>query len=174
MGSSSNEGKQWIYDFIRSLKREVRTILDIGPGQGTYQTLMSPLVPQARWTGVEIFQLYIDYFKLRERYNEVINQDIRTFVPHETYDIIFAGDVLEHMTKEDAIAVVQGLMPFCSYLIISIPIVKWEQPAFNGNPFEEHIKDDWSHSEVMSAFQNIEQHYAGEKIGAYVVRGKVL
>jgi len=65
--------------------------------------------------------------------------------------------------------VVERLLPFCSYFIISIPIVKWIQPAFNGNSHEEPIKDDWSHEEVMSTFPTITRHFKGDKIGAYVL-----
>lgn len=64
---------------------------------------------------------------------------------------------------------VERLLPFCSYFIISIPIVKWIQPAFNGNPHEEHIKDVWCHEEVMSTFPTITRHFKGDKIGAYVL-----
>ena len=174
MGSSSNEGKQWTFDFIRGLHREIKSILDIGPGQGTYHMIMSPLVPRARWTGVEIFRPYIDHFKLKTRYHKIIEEDIRTFNPVENYDIVFAGDVLEHMTKEEAVAVVDKFTPMCSYFIISIPIVKWVQGAFHGNPYEEHVKDDWSHEEVMSTFRNVEAHFVGKQIGVYVIRGYVV
>lgn len=174
MGSSSNEGKQWTFDFIRGLNREIKSILDIGPGQGTYHMIMSQLVPRAKWTGIEIFEPYIDYFKLRKRYQKIITGDIRTFNPIESYDIVFAGDVLEHMTKEEAVSVVDKFTPMCSYFIISIPIVKWVQGPFDGNPWEEHVKDDWSHDEVMSTFPNIEAHFVGQKVGVYVVRGYVI
>ena len=75
------------------------------------------------------------------------------------------------MTKEKAVGVVERLLPFCAHFIISIPIVKWIKPAFNGNPHEEQIKDDWSNEEVVSTFPNITHYFKGDKVGAYVLPG---
>jgi hypothetical protein len=37
----------------------------------------------------------------------------------------------------------------------------------DGNPYEEHVKDDWSHNEVLSSFTNIIDDWQGEVVGAY-------
>jgi hypothetical protein len=68
---------------------------------------------------------------------------------------VIAGDVLEHMTKEEALTVISNLLPRCKYFIISIPIIKWPQDAVNGNPFEIHVKDDWSDKEALESFPSI-------------------
>jgi predicted TPR repeat methyltransferase len=174
MGNSSNEGKQWIFDFFRSLSGSVKSVLDLGAGSGNYQKMMSPETPNASWSAVEIFKPYIDHYKLDRIYNKVIHADIRQFSSLESYDVVIAGDVLEHMTKNEAISVVMNLLPFCKYFIISIPIVKWEQGEIDGNPYEAHVKDDWSHEEVISTFPHIQQQWKGAKIGVYVLRGYVI
>jgi hypothetical protein len=56
------------------------------------------------------------------------------------------------MTKEEAIKLVENVLTNCQTLIISIPIVHMPQDEVNGNPFEVHVKDDWSHDEVMSTW----------------------
>ena len=174
MGSSSHEGKQWTFDFLRSLNGGVKSVLDLGAGSGTYRDLMTPVLPGATWTAVEVFKPYIDFFNLHTKYAKVFQADIRQFIPSENYDVVIAGDVLEHMTKAEAVTVVTNHLPMCKYFIISIPIVKYPQGEFDGNPYQAHVKDDWSHQEVLSSFPNIERSWTGEKIGVYALRGYVV
>ena len=174
MGSSSHEGKQWIFDFLRAFNGSIKSVLDLGAGSGTYRDIMSPALPGATWTAVEIFKPYIDHFKLHTKYSKVYQSDIRQFIPAQNYDVVIAGDVLEHMTKAEAVTVVTNHLPMCKYLIISIPIVKYPQGEFDNNPYQAHVKDDWSHQEFMSSFPNIERFWTGEEIGVYVVRGYVV
>jgi hypothetical protein len=68
-------------------------------------------------------------------------------------DVVIAGDVLEHMTKEDAITLVDRILQVSKTLIVSIPIryMPQDEHAYP-NPHEEHVKDDWSHEEVMATW----------------------
>jgi hypothetical protein len=84
----------------------------------------------------------------------VLNQDVRTvdwaaLIP----DVVIAGDVLEHMTKQDAITLVDCILAVAKTLIVSIPIryMPQDEHAYP-NPHEAHIKDDWSHEEVMETW----------------------
>jgi hypothetical protein len=58
------------------------------------------------------------------------------------------------MTKQDAIELVEQILKPNTTLIISIPIRHMPQDAINGNPFEVHVKDDWTHQEVMDTWQS--------------------
>lgn len=175
MGNSSYQGKEWTMAFVQIAHREkaISKVLDIGPGQGTYYHILSPGLPGSVWHGVEIFQPYIDQFNLTNFYNEVYNQDIRNFNPEDNYDLVIAGDVLEHMEKEEAQSVVNKLLKQCRWLIISIPIIKWEQGVVNDNTHEIHVKDDWSHEEVVSSFGNIVYAFRGSQIGVYALHGDI-
>lgn len=46
---------------------EVTTILDVGPGAGTYYDLLHPYFPLARFDAVEIFAPYVERYRLPER-----------------------------------------------------------------------------------------------------------
>ena len=74
------------------------------------------------------------------------------------------------MTKEESIAVVDNVLTYCKHVIISIPIVYMPQGAFENNPYEIHIKDDWSDEEVKSTFSYIKDSAAVSKIGVYYLR----
>ena len=170
MGKSSREGKDVVLEWVKDLPLE--NVLDIGAGSGTYKKLFlkNKLPDTAHWTAVEAWEQYIKDFDLESMYNAVINQDIRKveFSSLGTFDITFMGDVLEHVTKEDAIAIVDQVMAISKYAIISIPIVHWPQSERHNNPYEVHVKDDWSDQEVKSTFSKyIKKSHAGEKIGVY-------
>lgn len=175
MGNSSYQGKEWTLAFVQFAGEEkpINKILDIGPGQGTYYHLLKPCIPDSVWHGIEIFQPYIDQFKLNEFYDAIYHKDVRQFQPKDEYDLVITGDVLEHMTKEEAQSVVNNLLKACRWLIISIPIVKWEQGAINDNDHEIHVKDDWSHDEVMESFPNISYAFKGSHIGVYALYGEI-
>jgi len=173
MGNSIYQGKEWTMAFVSFLSHEIDDVLDIGPGQGTYYHLLNNILKDCEWTGVEAFEPYIENFNLKSFYNYIYHQDIREFQPTRSYDLVIAGDVLEHMTKEEALAVVAKFKPFCKFFLISIPIIHWPQEAINDNPFEVHVKDDWSHEEILNTFDNIVQGFVGSHIGVYVLSGDI-
>jgi len=168
MGSSAPYGKSETYSWVYENIESIESILDIGPGEGTYFKLLSSL-KKFNWTGVEAWKDYIDEFKLEEKYDKIYNQDIRSFDwNNKFFDLIIAGDVLEHMTKDEAISLVNTCMDHCKILIISIPIVYLPQEAINGNPFEVHVKPDWSDKEVLETWEKyIKKHHPLTMVGIY-------
>ena len=178
MCNSSQEGKDWTKRYVTKYVKDVQTprFLDIGTGQGTYFNLLSKQFPDSHWTGVEAYKPYITSNKLEEKYHIMLNADARELYSMDRdlselkYHVVFCGDVLEHMSKDAALALVKKLTTVCGILIIAIPIVKWPQHG-DANPFQKHVKDDWSHQEVTESFSNIIDFYKGQKIGVYVVAG---
>jgi len=175
MPKSSKEGKDIILQWVKELPLE--TILDIGAGSGTYKKmfLKNKIHPTSLWTAIEAWEPYIAEFNLLSLYNKVVNVDVRecNFEALGNFDITFMGDVLEHITKDEAIALVDSVMSVSKYAVISIPIIHWPQGESHGNPFEVHVKDDWSDDEVKSAFSKyITKSSAGESIGVYWLESK--
>jgi len=52
------------------------------------------------------------------------------------------------MTKEEAIILVDNILKNTNTLIISIPVIYSPQDDVGGNPFEIHVKPDWSVDEI--------------------------
>jgi predicted TPR repeat methyltransferase len=157
MSYSLKSGKAETLAWFQANQSTIKTVVDIGPGSGTYVKLIredAQCCVDATWIGVEIWKPYIEEFKLESRYNQVLNQDVRTvdWVALGP-DVVIAGDVLEHMTKQDAVALVDRILQVSKTLIVSIPIrhMPQDEHAYP-NPHEAHIKDDWSHEEVMSTW----------------------
>ena len=151
-------------------------ILDIGAGSGTYINLIkikNRVCQDAEWVAVEAWADYVEKFNLLNKYSRVLTQDVRAINWSNLgqFDVAIAGDVLEHMTKSEAVDLVEKILDHCTTLIISIPIVHMPQDAVEGNPYEVRVKDDWCHDEVMATWaQYIKQHYrksGKSKIGVY-------
>ena len=161
-------------------------VLDIGVGSGTYsKRYRENILKGAEWVGVEIWEPYIEKYALNLHYDKIVMQDAREYgaellkIHKETntltpyFDLVFLGDVVEHMSKEDAEVLVHNLCSISKVVIISIPVVHYPQGAYDGNPFEEHVKDDWSDKEVRETWgPRIAAGYVENEIGVYVLSGE--
>jgi hypothetical protein len=128
------------------------------------------MLTHSTWIGVEVWQDYITRFDLTNRYNTLINQDVREidWTSLGNIDLTIVGDILEHMTKEDAETLIRNIMNQSKICIISIPVVHYPQGEEFGNPYEVHVKDDWSNSEVLDTFkQYIKKSEVDGEIGVY-------
>jgi len=154
MPFSIKVGKPAILKWFIENKNSIHKVIDIGVGCGTYSTLVRNICNTAEWVGIEVYEPYIEEFKLKEKYDVIINEDARTldYQSLGKFDVAIAGDVLEHMTKEEAVILVDKLLEIANTLIISIP--QWYSPQGEsyGNVHEIHIKDDWSESEVIETW----------------------
>jgi mannosyltransferase OCH1-like enzyme len=146
MPVSSTNGKDEIKRIVSTVKHE--KMLDIGCGVGTY----AKLFPDAEWTGVEVWEPYVEKYKLNELYQTLIVGDAREWQPFDHYDVAFAGDVLEHMTYDEAKNLISKLQDCSEVVIASIPIGHWPQGEHEGNPYERHVKDDWTDEQARSLF----------------------
>lgn len=164
MGTSHPETKPWILEKI--LKSDISTILDVGAGSGTYADYFMDNHCYFQMTAIEVWKPYIEEFDLHEKYYKVYQADVRDHKDFN-YDLVIFGDILEHMTKEEALRVWDLVSKQAKYAVIAIPIIHYHQPAINDNPYEEHIKEDWSDEEVLDSFSHIKDHWLGEITGAY-------
>ncbi len=174
MPFSSKEGKNVIKNWVTEIEYPLNRILDLGVGKGTYHKLFTKhpsKLSNSYWIGIEVWSPYIVKFNLDKKYNQVINSDIRKvdYTSLNPIDLTFAGDVLEHITKDDAIAVVESIMNICPYLIISIPIIHYPQAEIENNPYEVHVKDDWTDKEMIETFPQIIKSWTGREIGCYLL-----
>ncbi|HEY9840951.1 MAG TPA: class I SAM-dependent methyltransferase, partial [Candidatus Obscuribacterales bacterium] len=171
MPYSSRDGKELTAQLLLRLDGHFhfRRILDVGAGSGTYSLLLRSRLPQAEWTALEIWEPWRERFELDQRYNRVIMADARSWEIDGDYDLVLMGDILEHMQKAEAQDLVLRLLHHCQLLLIAIPIVPMAQEAWEGNPYEAHIKDDWSDAEVRASFPNISLAFIGAEVGVYLL-----
>lgn len=170
MPKSKPHGKHFIRSVLLDAfdKEQKLKFIDFGVGRGTYSNLLRDVFPESSWTGVEIYEPYIDQFNLEEKYDEVININMLEIDPTLLdFDIAFLGDVLEHCTKNEAIQFLGMIERHIPLLIISLPLGYRPQGEFEGNPYEVHKKDNWLHDEALLAFDSCILSYVEENTGVY-------
>jgi hypothetical protein len=166
---SSESGKGFIEELFTQLKPY--SVLDVGAGSGTYARRLQHLcTPSAWWAAVEIWEPYVEKYGLRELYHTVEVADARTWQPERKYNVCILGDVLEHMEKEEAIAVFERMRKHADHVVISIPLGHYPQDEYEGNPYERHVTDNWSHEDVVDAFGEPNAYQIENEIGVYVYK----
>jgi hypothetical protein len=163
MPTSAWDGRRWVTD--RFAESKATTVIDIGPGEGTYSTLGRHLIWWAQWIGVEIFEPYVDRFLLGDKYDQIVVQDARTWRPlMEDYLILF-GDVLEHMPYQDAVNLLEFHKALATEIYVSVPIVDSPQGACFGNDHETHVHQ-WSFEEMCDLLPGAET-FKGVQVGRW-------
>lgn len=167
MPTSSHEGKDWLVPRIEAeIVNGGKEILDIGPGQATYPKLV-PNARHAEWYAIEIFEPYVVQYGLEGYYRSVRVADART-QRFPKVDVVIMGDVLEHMSKEDAEKVWNKARHAARKAVfVSMPLGEFPQGAVNGNEAERHIST-WSNEEVH-ALGGVVASWVGVEIGVYAV-----
>ncbi len=164
---SSTEGKAWTRARIEALTGSGPiTVLDVGPGVGTYAKLLSGL-PLEAVIGLEVWEPYVRTYRLHDYYSEILLGDVRT-TPLPAVDVIVLGDVLEHMSRADGVDVWRRCAEAAARAVyLSIPVVHYPQHEIEGNPYEVHVEEDWSHADVLATFEGIGAYELGDEVGVY-------
>lgn len=168
MPYSSTNGKRFVSSCIELLehKRADFRVLDLGAGSGTYSDLYRSRL-KGHWTAVEIWEPYIEQFGLKAKYDYIVVMDALTYLStegrFETFDVIFLGDMLEHLPKESAIVLIEMLkdsMTPHGITFVSVPVGEYPQEAYLGNPYEAHLAT-WCAPDIEALKPDM-LHYEGE------------
>lgn len=161
---SASEGKAFTCE--RIIQLQPASILDIGPGVGTYHDLLAHMHPQPHWSCIEIFEPYVDTYNLRGKYSQVIVGDART-EPFPDADVVILGDVLEHLHLDDALKVwTKAREAARKAVFLSLPIIEYPQGELEGNIHETHLHT-WSHQLVLDSLPGITEYATYTQIGVY-------
>ena len=144
-------------------------ILDVGPGEGTYFNLLSPL-GYTNLSAVEIFTPYIFQFSLSDKYKEIINANIIDVTSEilSKYKLIIMGDILEHLTFPDADKLVTRIINETSVkgMIVSVPYC-YPQGAWGGNIYETHLQPDITETNMLERYPYLTPLKIDRSIGVY-------
>jgi hypothetical protein len=159
MPTSAWDGRQWVTD--RLADSTVSTVVDVGPGEGTYSVLGRHLIWAAQWIGVEIFEPYVERFNLGTMYDHIVIADIRDYQP-------IISEVLEHMEREDAVKVLAWHLERAAEVYVSVPIVESIQGPCFGNDHEAHLHQ-WTFEEMSSLLPGADA-FMGMEVGRWYWR----
>lgn len=174
MPGSASEGKREALEMLLAL--ELRHVLDVGPGRGTWHDLLATFFPEAHFEAIEIFAPYVERFKLKSKYERIRIGDASSpdlkFDPWEFFDLAIFGDVIEHIERERAVSMVWRL-PW-RYALISIPLGEYLQGPEGGNPAEAHVAT-WTFAEIVETFHPVQtwrgpiRSEPGHEIGVFLL-----
>lgn len=168
MPTSSGVNKEYVKEVLASLGK-IEKVLDIGCGKGNLHHRYHGR--GQIWTGVEIWEPYVERYLLHEKYAEIIVGDARTLeFGEDKYDVAFAGDVLEHMTAQEAAEVLAKLRRAAKTVIMQVPIGHYPQGPWEGNPYETHVVDNWNVPDVLSCLGHTDEYRITHPIGTFIYR----
>jgi len=139
-------------------------ILDVGPGLGTYSNLLRDF--GYKMDCVEIWEPYVNEYNLKEKYDNVFIGDIMDFDFSE-YQFIILGDVLEHLTKEDGIKLIEKIHITRKRCLVAIPYTM-EQGEYYGNIYEAHLQPDLTLEIMTERYPQLEMIYSNSQYGYYI------
>lgn len=134
--------------FVENNIPKEASVLDIGCGHGYYPKLLKDHFIN-KMDGVEIWEQYIKEYELHNLYNNIYNTNILDF-KFDYYNFIILGDILEHLSREDAVSLIEYLCARCDEILVVVPY-NLPQDVVNNNIYEVHLQPDLS-DEVMSKY----------------------
>jgi len=136
----------------RIIEKNPTSILDIGIGFGKFGFLAREYTDvfhsryfdwETRIDGIEIFEKYITQLQ-KEIYDHIyIGNAIDILPTLGRYDMIICSDVLEHLSEQDGIVLLDLLKEQSKFAMIATPVTVLHQEALYNNEHERHISS-WS------------------------------
>lgn len=156
-------GKKESIEWIMTHFSKGSTCLDVGACDGKWGKLLNDYL---YIDGIEIYKNNIGKHKLNSIYRTCYLGDIREF-RYKHYDLIIFGDVLEHMSVEDAQKVLEYAWDRCRDLIVAVPY-EWVNRSHYGNPWEVHIQDDLTPANVLERYPKLKPLFIYDRYGYYI------
>lgn len=161
--ASYNQGKQELKFLLAQLLPANATCLDIGACDGNYFHLLNDLFIM---DAVEVWKPNIDRYNLEALYRKVFPVDIRGF-RYGFYDLVIFGDIIEHLTEEEAVEVLDYAKEHSRLIVVAVPYM-FKQGAIYGNPYEEHKQDDLTNEVFLSRYSGFKLYISFSNYGYYI------
>jgi hypothetical protein len=101
---------------------------------------------------VEVYAPYVETFQLRQLYKHVFIKNVTDF-GFTGYDLAILGDVLEHLTQEEAETILTMLATKDLSVIVQVPYMLPQGPGDGGkNLHDAHQQADLTHEVFMERY----------------------
>lgn len=162
--ASYSYGKREVENWIRTHIQRGSSCLDVGACDGIWSDMLRDyLIMDA----VEIYRPNAE--KLFPKYREVYVGDIAEY-RYNWYDLTIFGDVIEHMTVEQAQSVLQYAREHSGDVIVAVPFM-YVQGELYGNKWEKHIQDDLTEELFFERYGKWEKLVQPKKDYCYFHKG---
>jgi len=164
MATSYKYYKKNVKEYLQSKFSENATILDVGAGEGTYFNLLHDCFKTIH--AVEVFYPNIKKYDLESKYKAIYCVDIKNF-EYDFYNIIIFGDIIEHLTVEEAQQVLKYAYDRCDEMIVAVPY-EMEQDICEDNVYEIHKQPDLTPENMLERYPYLKLLVKNKKYGYYV------
>lgn len=163
--SSYKYGKPEVKWLIAREFQKGSECLDVGACDGEYFNLLNDILTM---DAVEVWEPNVTRYELKKKYRMVYIDDIRG-LKYGEYDLVIFGDVIEHMTVEEAREVIEYAKTKARMIIVAVPY-NFKQDAIYGNPYEIHIQDDLTEDLFMERYKGFRCEIPYYNYGYFVWR----
>lgn len=157
--------KEEVVDWFLSNVATSKRILDVGPGVGTYSDLLRKY--GYKMDAIEIWAPYISKYQLPEKYDSVFNGNIVDF-DLSNYDFIILGDVLEHLTSEQGVELIDRIKRSGKECLVAVPFLM-DQGEHDGNKYEAHLQPDLLPEIMNSRYPSLTLLMSNPSYGYYTM-----
>lgn len=156
--------KKEIKDFVESKFNKTSSVLDIGCGAGAYADMFKAHF--FNMDAIEVFEPYVEMFKLKSKYTNLFIQDCLTF-DFRYYDLILFGDVLEHIEESKGIEFIKKIYSKCNDLIIGVPFNSTQGVHFD-NTYEIHLQTGLTNESFLAKYEGFRPLCIRYDYGIYI------
>jgi hypothetical protein len=182
------------------LEKQPKTILDVGIGFGklgflareyleTWKDRVHPKSWEVKIHGIEAWEPYTTLPWIKTVYNDVYPGEVQRWCADyevagayqgvDGYDLIVAGDVIEHLPKDEAVRALKTLLKACKgSVVVNLPLgAAWlNNQIVDGNAYEKH-RSAWEAGDLQQLVgaEVVSQHVWGSSIkpvGYFVLKGQ--
>jgi protein-L-isoaspartate O-methyltransferase len=139
-------------------------VLDVGAGSGKYGAMLRDYFGGI--DALEIYHPYIAKFDLHSIYNRIFCADIMEFDISE-FDYIILGDIIEHLTIENAQELLSYINNSGKKCVVAIPY-EMDQDEVGGNKYEKHLQSDLTNNTFIDRYPYMKLLFNNELYGYYV------
>jgi len=179
--ASYEDGKPEVIAYIMRLASEKRPkqqfkVLDVGACDGKWADYLQHAASMQKSPAMIIDAVEAwapNAMQIEYKYRRVFCMEIQSLSYRKgAYDLAIFGDVIEHMTPEDARKVLDYALERCKEVIVGVPF-RYPQGPIYGNPYERHIQDDLTHELFMERYPGFELLLQARSDYAYYRRAKI-
>lgn len=131
----------WTDPITWVLNPDIKTVLDLGCGQGKPMEFINKRLQVKKSVGVDLFEPYIKEAKQKKIHSEYLVKDVRKvkFAP-KSFDLVMASHVLEHLKEKDAWKVLENMERMAKRQVIVVtPIGEHYHQLEDGNIWQLHL-----------------------------------
>jgi SAM-dependent methyltransferase len=130
-----------------SFDKNAESVLDVGCGRGEPMRFINGA--RGRYTvGLDIFKPYLKECKRNEIHDDYVLCDIGKLpLTERSFDVVLCMEVIEHLKRLHGEQLVESLEKTArKQIVITAPVGKYKQSAYEGNSHQEH-ESIWSSME---------------------------